>query len=215
MHRTRPQKQFSKFDGNLSDSSYSSYSDSDFSDSDNSDAETEEAAAGKEEIKEAKGEEVTTTNTTDRGGSAVLSIQLFVDAQASLRPTKNCPFPKINAKARVCVWMVAFGVGLRDGWGEGGCRKSRAAWWRRVWLVAVLLLIHLSWMEGNDDALSPHLSRPIHRPLERNKCLISLASHYIHANAGHAGVQEVAEGPHARAEQGTSYCVERNVMLRW
>lgn len=40
-------------------------------------------------MKEAKGEEHM---------RPVLSIQLFVDAHGSLRPTANCPFPRINWK---------------------------------------------------------------------------------------------------------------------
>lgn len=63
------------------DSSYSSYSDSSFSDSDSE-------YGGDDEVKEAKGEEA----------GSVLSIQLFMDANASLRPTASCPFPRINWK---------------------------------------------------------------------------------------------------------------------
>ena len=43
---------------------------------------------GDDEVKEAKGEDA----------HPVLSIQLFVDANGSLRPTANCPFPRINWK---------------------------------------------------------------------------------------------------------------------
>jgi hypothetical protein len=41
-----------------------------------------------DEVKESKGEEA----------APVLSIQMVVDARASLRPTVNCPFPRINWK---------------------------------------------------------------------------------------------------------------------
>ncbi len=102
-----------------SDSSYSSYSDSDFSDSDSGGEEEEGAgegngAGGDDEV---KGEEA------EAEPEPVLSIQMIVDGRASMRPTANCPFPRINWKgtrvrrvaSRVCVCRFFWGGGWVGG----------------------------------------------------------------------------------------------------